>query len=63
MSIGQIEEAARYAKEELEAVRNAELLIGADDVYRDFANKFAPKAENSMIDFEKFNPEILADAK
>lgn len=63
MSIGQIEEAARYAKEELEAVRNAELLIGADDVYRDFENKFAPKAENSMIDFEEFNPEILADAK
>lgn len=61
-SIGQIEEAARDAKEELEAVRNAELLIGADDVYKDFANKFTPIGEGSQINLEKYQFGTIFDA-
>lgn len=61
-SLGQIEEAARETKEELEGVRNAELLLGADDVYKDFANKFTPAGEGTQIDLEKYQFGTVADA-
>lgn len=61
-SLGQIEEAARETKEELEAVRNAELLIGADDVYKDFANKFTFVGEGGQINLEKYQFGTLFDA-
>lgn len=46
-SIGQIEEAARNAKEELEAMRNAELVVNADDVYKNFEDEFGGSATQS----------------
>lgn len=46
-SIGQIEDAARSAKEELEAMREAELIVGADDVYKNFKDAFGGSASQS----------------
>lgn len=43
-------------------MRNAELLLGADDVYKDFANKFTPAGEGAQIDLEKYQFGTVFDA-